>query len=160
MTIAQFAVPPVVKTVFVRATPAQAFDFFTRDMPRWWPLAQNHVGPDPVQCLIEPRVGGHVFEQAADGRATIWGTVTAWEPPRLLRFTWVVGLSAELAQLIELRFTPQNDGRTQVQLTHSGWEKLGERAADLRERYDRGWAKIFERCFVEYANQASLTEGR
>jgi hypothetical protein len=25
----------------------------------------------------------------------------------------------------------------------------------LRERYDRGWATLIERCFVEYANTAA-----
>ena len=47
MTIAQFTVPPVVKAVVVRAEPARAFEFFARDLARWWPLAQFHTGPDP-----------------------------------------------------------------------------------------------------------------
>jgi uncharacterized protein YndB with AHSA1/START domain len=151
MTIAEFSVPPVVKAVSVRAAPAQAFNFFSGDLARWWPLAQFHTGPDPVDCAIEPRVGGRVFERAADGRETAWGTVVAYEPPHRLSFTWVIGLSAELAQLIELRFAPEGEG-TRVELTHSGWEKLGDRAAALRERYDRGWATIIERCYAEYAN--------
>jgi uncharacterized protein YndB with AHSA1/START domain len=153
MTIAEFPVPPVVKTLTVRAAPARAFEFFTRDLARWWSLAQAHIGPDPVDCAIEPRVGGRVFERTADGRETMWGTVVAYEPPHCLSFTWIVGLSAELAQLIELRFTPEGHG-TRVELTHSGWKKLGDRAAALCERYDRGWATIIERCYVEYANAA------
>ena len=155
MTVAQFIVPPVVKTVAVRAAPAQAFDFFARDLARWWPLGQFHVGADPVECLIEPRVGGRILERTTDGHETVWGSVTVWEPPHRLSFTWIIGLAAELAQVIELRFTPADDGGTQVQLTHSGWDKLGDRAAALRERYDRGWATILERCFVDYANQAT-----
>jgi len=146
-------VPPVVKAVSVRATPAQAFDYFVRDLARWWPLAQFHTGPDPVDCAIEPRVGGRVFERAADGRETAWGTVVAYEPPHRLTFTWIVGLSAELAQLIEMRFMPQADG-TRVELTHSGWEKLGDAAAKLREGYDRGWAMLIER-YAGYANTAN-----
>jgi uncharacterized protein YndB with AHSA1/START domain len=154
MTIAQFPVPPVVKAVSVRAVPARAFEFFARDLARWWPLAQFHTGPDPVDCAIEPRVGGRVFERAADGRETIWGTVLAYEPPYRLSFTWIVGLSAELGQQVELRFTPEGQG-TRVELTHSGWEKLGPAAATLRERYDRGWATLIERCYAEYVNAAS-----
>ncbi len=154
MTIVEFAVPPVVKTVSVRAAPAQAFDYFVRDLARWWPLAQFHTGPDPVDCAIEPRAGGRVFERAADGRETAWGTVLAYEPPHRLTFTWIVGLSAELAQLIEIRFAPQGNN-TQVELTHSGWEKLGDAAAALREGYDRGWATLIERCYAEYVNNAT-----
>jgi uncharacterized protein YndB with AHSA1/START domain len=158
MTIAQFPVPPVVKTVSVRAAPARAFDYFARDLARWWPLAQFHTGPDPVDCAIEPHIGGRVFERAADGRETAWGTVVAFDPPHHLAFSWIIGLSADQAQLIDIRFTPEGGG-TRVELTHSGWEKLGDAAAAaaLRERYDRGWATLIERCFADYANAAAAT---
>ena len=42
-----------------------------------------------------------------------------------------------------------------VELTHSGWEKLGDAAAIQRERYERGWGRVFERYFVDYANSAA-----
>ena len=157
MTIVRFPVPPVVKSVTVRAAPARAFSLFVDDFARWWPLAQTHTGPDPVDCAIEPRVGGRIFELAADGRETPWGTVLAYDPPRRLAFSWIVELSAEQEQLVEIRFTAEERG-TRVELTHSGWEKLGDAAASLRERYERGWATVFERCFVDYANclQAEL----
>jgi hypothetical protein len=47
------------------------------------------------------------------------------------------------------------DSGTRVELTHSGWEKLGDAAASQRERYDRGWGTVFERHFVEYVNSAA-----
>jgi uncharacterized protein YndB with AHSA1/START domain len=151
MTIAQFPVPPVVKAVTLRATPARAFALFADDFARWWPLAQFHASPDPVSCTIERRVGGRVFERAADGRETAWGTVLAYDPPHRLAFSWILGLSAGQEQLVDIRFMPQDRG-TRVELTHSGWEKLGDGAASLRERYDRGWGTIFEHDFVAYAN--------
>ena len=155
MTILQFTVPPVVKAVAVRAAPARAFVLFTRDLARWWPLPQFHTGPDPVDCAIEPHVGGRVFERSADGRETSWGTVVAYDPPHRLAFSWIIGgLSPDQAQLIDIRFTPEDAG-TRVELTHSGWEKLGDAAIVLRERYDHGWATLIERCFAEYANTAS-----
>ena len=79
MTIARFVVPPIVKTVTVRAAPERAFAMFAEDFARWWPLSRVHTGPDPVDCAIEPRVGGRVFERAADGRETPWGTVLAYD---------------------------------------------------------------------------------
>ena len=107
-----------------------------------------------MDCAIEPRVGGRVFERAADGRETSWGTVPAYDPPYRLAFSWVVQLPAEQAQLVEIRFAAEDRG-TRVELTHSGWEKLGDAAAGRRERYDRGWGRIFERCFVDYANSVA-----
>ena len=154
MTIAAFPVPPVVKSVIVRCSPARAFALFAEDFGRWWPLSRTHTGSDPVDCAIEPRVGGRVFERAADGRETSWGTVLAYEPPHRLAFSWVVEISAGQEQLVEIRFTPEGPG-TRVELTHSGWEKLGDAAASLRQRYDRGWATIFERCYAEYSNAST-----
>ena len=154
MTIAQFPVPPIVKAVTVRCAPARTFALFAEDFACWWPLSRVHTGPDPVDCTIEPRVGGRVFERASDGRETPWGTVLAYQPPHRIAFSWVVQLSAEQAQLVDIRFTPEADG-TRVELTHSGWEKLGDGAASLRERYDRGWGTVFERHFADYANSAT-----
>jgi uncharacterized protein YndB with AHSA1/START domain len=154
MTIARFPVPPIIKTVTVRAAPARAFALFADDFARWWPLARTHTGPDPVDCAIEPRVGGRVFERAADGRETPWGTVLAYDPPHRLAFSWIVQLKAGQDQLVEIRFTAEERG-TRVELTHSGWETLGDAATSLRERYERGWGTIFEHDFVEYANSSA-----
>jgi uncharacterized protein YndB with AHSA1/START domain len=129
MTIARFAVPPIVKTVTVRAAPERAFALFAGDFARWWPLARVHTRPDPVDCAIEPRVGGRVFERAADGRETAWGTVLAYDPPHRLAFSWIVELSAEEEQLVEIRFTAEDRG-TRVELTHSGWGKTRRRRSE------------------------------
>ena len=94
MTIAQFPVPPIVKTVTVRAAPERAFALFAEEFARWWPLSRVHTGPDPADCAIEPRVGGRVFERSADGRETAWGTVLAYDPPHRLAFSWIVELPA------------------------------------------------------------------
>jgi uncharacterized protein YndB with AHSA1/START domain len=110
VTIARFPVPPIVKRVTVRATPARAFALFAADFARWWPLSRVHTGPDPVDCAIEPRVGGRVFERAADGHETAWGTVLAYDPPHRLTFSWIVELPAGQEQFVEIRFTPEDRG--------------------------------------------------
>jgi uncharacterized protein YndB with AHSA1/START domain len=154
MSVAVFPIPPVVKTVTVRAPPARAFEMFARDIARWWPLASHHVAPDPVECCIEPHVGGRILERAANGHETPWGVVPAYDPPHRLAFSWFVGIAPEQAQLIEIRFAAA-EGGTRVELTHTGWEKLGEAAGRTRDAYDRGWATVFEYSFADYANAAT-----
>ena len=146
---------PTRRLVFERILGApRAFALFADDLARWWPLSRVHTGPDPADCAIEPRVGGRVFERSADGRETAWGTVLAYDPPHRLAFSWIVELPAGLEQLVEIRFTAENRG-ARVELMHSGWEQLGDAAASLRERYNRGWGRVFERYFVDYANSAA-----
>ena len=147
-----FVVPPVVKAVTVRCPPEKAFRLFTADLAAWWPLHSHHVAPDPETCGIEGRVGGRLYERAKDGAETVWGRVAAWEPPHRLAFTWHPGKSEEASQRIEVTFAPAGSG-TRVELVHSGWEKLGEKAAATRESYDKGWATVFVEGFGRYADR-------
>jgi uncharacterized protein YndB with AHSA1/START domain len=80
--------------------------------------------------------------------------VEQWDPPRRLAFTWQCLLTAEQAQRVEVTFAPAADG-TRVELVHTGWEKLGDAAAAKRDSYDKGWGRVFEQCYADYANAAS-----
>ena len=73
--------------------------------------------------------------------ARTWGTVTAWEPPRRVAFTWHPGQPAERAQQIDVRFTPEGTG-TRLELVHEGWESSGTMAARVRRGYGVGWAYV------------------
>jgi uncharacterized protein YndB with AHSA1/START domain len=150
--IAAFDVPPVIKTVTVRCSPEAAFRRFTDEIASWWPLANFHVGADPQTVILEPRLGGRIFERNGDGVETPWGTVLAWDPPALLAFTWLPGFAEDQAQHVELRFAAVADD-TVVTLTHTRWEKLGDMAAIRRERFNNGWESIVK-LYAAYADQA------
>jgi uncharacterized protein YciI len=84
--------------------------------------------------------GGQIIERSADGRQAVWGTVTRWEPPDAVAFTWHPGHGAERASHVEVTFTAA-DKQTLVSLTHSGWEIFDDPAA-ARSEYDQGWAQV------------------
>ena len=100
---------------------------------------------------FELRAGGSIFERDAAGKETVWASVLAYEPPHRLAISWHAGKTPDVAQRLELRFTAENGG-TRVELTHSGWEALGDEAQSVRDSYDRGWVKVFEQCYGEYVN--------
>lgn len=150
-SVLPFAVPPVVKAVTVRCSPATAFRRFTEDLAAWWPLATHHLSDDPQSCVLEGRVGGRLFERDKAGTETVWGVVELWEPPRRLAFTWQVKTAAAQAQRVEVTFAAAAGG-TRVELVHSGWEKLGDAAAARRDSYDKGWVRVFEQCYADYAD--------
>lgn len=138
---------PVVKTITVNQSVENAFHTFTEDFTRWWPLRDFSVsGERAARCFIEPRVGGMVAEERDDGSRFIWGKVLAWEPPARLVMTWHPGRKAEGAQEIEVTFHPVEDG-TRVELRHTGWEKLGEHAEEVRKSYDGGWNTVFTKRY-------------
>ncbi|OGF16508.1 MAG: hypothetical protein A2W00_13130 [Candidatus Eisenbacteria bacterium RBG_16_71_46] len=133
---------PIRKIVTVKASPEQAFHRFTAEMASWWPLASHSVGQGEAEGVtMEGRVGGRIVERIRGGRESVWGTVTAWDPPRRVAFTWHPGRDPAIAQDIEVRFTAAA-GRTRVELEHAGFERLGPLARKARRGYPIGWAYV------------------
>lgn len=139
MTQPPTPLPPVRKSLRVRATPAAAFRRFTDEIATWWPLRTHSVGQrDAVSVAFEGRVGGRIVERVRDGRECVWGTVLHWDPPNGVAFTWHPGRELRTAQQVELRFIPEG-ADTRVELVHTGWEQLGRIGRLARRGYNVGW---------------------
>ncbi len=133
---------PILKTVTVRASPERAFRRFTAELATWWPLRSHSVGEaDAETVVMEGRVGGRIVEKIRGGRESVWGTITAWEPPSRVAFTWHPGREPEIAQDVEVRFTAAGE-RTRVELVHKGFERLGKLGRTARRGYPIGWAYV------------------
>ena len=140
------------KAIEVTAAPDRAFRLFTEGMAGWWPVRTHSVGEDRAETVVfEPGLGGRIYERTLDGDEHVWGTVTAWEPPGRVVFTWHPGRGPDTEQDVEVRFEPSGTG-TRVELVHTGWERLGDRAAAVRENYDGGWDIVLGERFAAAAN--------
>jgi uncharacterized protein YndB with AHSA1/START domain len=136
---------PVRKTVTVPVTPQRAFELFTARIGEWWPLATHSVGGDQaVGVVFGEGAGGSIVESLADGTTSVWGTVTRWDPPHGVAFTWHAGTPAAEATSVEVTFIPGEPGHTVVELVHSGWDNRPEGAA-ARAGYETGWEPVIER---------------
>ena len=137
-------VEPLRKRVVVDAPLEHAFRVFTERTGEWWPVKTHSVHEElAADAIFEARLGGSFYEVWRDGREE-WGTITVWEPPHRLVFTWHPGLQPEETTEVEVRFTAQG-GSTLVELEHRGWEARGERAAEIRAGYDSGWPRVLAR---------------
>jgi uncharacterized protein YndB with AHSA1/START domain len=147
---ADSALAPIEIDVVVPCDAARAFDYFTRDIARWWPLDRYSCAEqDAVGVAFEPRVGGRLVETARDGTEHPWGTVSAWEPGRRLAFSWHPARDPATAQRIEVAFRDTGHG-TRVTLTHGGWEALGKRAAASRDAYRNGWPTVLGQRYRDF----------
>jgi uncharacterized protein YndB with AHSA1/START domain len=145
--------PALRKSVLVGSSVGHAFRVFTEGIGGWWPVESHSVfAEDAETAILEGRVGGRLYERSRDGEEAVWGTVTAWEPPHRIALTWHPGRGEETAQELEVRFTAAGGG-TRVELVHSGWERLGERAGEVRARYETGWEPVLG-SYVEAAGSA------
>jgi len=142
--IAASAIAPLVKTVTVAVQPARAFELFTEHMTRWWPLPTHSVGGDRATAVTMPtRVGERIVETTAAGQQHTWGTLTRWDPPREVEFTWHPGQAESHATRVSVRFR-EVAGGTEVELTHVGWGVRADGPA-ARDNYDSGWELVLAR---------------
>ena len=154
MSVVEIA--PIVKTIDVRRSTADAFRIFTEKMSAWWPLAthtraKTAAGEVTTGVTIEPRVGGRIFETLNDGRELEWGEVARFEPNALFAMNWTMGRPVAQSTLVTVRFEPLTDSSCRVTLTHENWERIGEEGAKLRANYNNGWVEVFEQGFGDFA---------
>ncbi|WP_371404552.1 SRPBCC domain-containing protein [Kribbella sp. NBC_00662] len=142
-------ISPLVKTVVVPVGVERAFEAFTAETSAWWPLFSHSVGEAAAsEVRIEGAVGGRIVEYGAEGELATWGTVSDWDPPTTVGFSWHPGGDPAEAGQVIVTFTPTGDG-TEVQLVHSGWERRGD-GARARVGYDTGWDYVLGK-YVEFA---------
>jgi Activator of Hsp90 ATPase homolog 1-like protein len=117
-----------------------AFSTWTERIGDWWPRSHS-VSGDPARVVLEPRLGGRLFERTATGDEIAWGEVTLWEPPRRLGYLWHLRRDRTDATDVEITFTERGDRTTRVEIEHRGWERLGD-AASWRERNRQAWSTL------------------
>lgn len=141
---------PVRKTIRVRAGVERAFRVFAQQMDSWWPRT-HHIGNSPMKrIVVEEHPGGSIYTEQEDGTKCPWGTVLAWEPPERFVMAWQVSpkwqFEPELTKCseVEVRFTPERDGGTLVELEHREIHKHGGEWQAMRQAVgsDRGWGSL------------------
>jgi hypothetical protein len=133
---------PIRKTITVPWDQEHAFRRFTHEIGAWWPLRSHSVGRERAETVVfEPGVGGRIVERIRGGQECVWGTVTAWDPPRHVSFTWHPGDERARATQVDLTFEAVPGG-TRLVLVHSRWEALGALGKLARRGYPIGWAYV------------------
>jgi len=146
------------KSIIVKAGAERAFRVFTEGMDTWWPRT-HHIGASPMKkSVLECRAGGRCYSEHEDGTECDWGKVLEWDPPRRFVMAWQVSpawkYEPDLSRSseVEVRFTPERDGSTRVDLEHRGIERHGAGWEQMRTQIDAqmGWAGMLQ-MFAEKA---------
>jgi uncharacterized protein YndB with AHSA1/START domain len=138
----------VVRREIVVHTPIdRAFAVFVERFGDFKPPEHNLLGAEIAETRFEPRVGGHIYDRAADGSECRWARVLAYEPPDRVVFSWDISPQWQLeadessASEVEVRFVAETPERTRLELEHRhldrhgpGWESLRDGVGD-----DGGW---------------------
>jgi uncharacterized protein YndB with AHSA1/START domain len=122
---------PVRKSITVQANVEDAFRVFTAEFDSWWPKT-HHIGSAPMKkAIIEGRAGGRCYSEQTDGVECPWGLILEWDPPNRFVMAWQINgqwqYEPDLSKSseVEVRFTPEPDGSTRVDLEHRYFHRLG-----------------------------------
>ncbi len=145
---------PIVRSIEVPCSQAQAFHVFVNEMHTWWPLGEftvSAMGGSPAKSIrVDAKRGGEIVEIGPDDTEHLWGTITSYDPHGYLSMSFHIPRPGEVVEdrsLVEVRFTSLGTAKTRVELTQSNWEVFGERARDLWGGYGGGWTLIFEQAY-------------
>lgn len=119
-----------------------AFAVWTQGIGTWWPRDHTVTGIEGLRVVLEPTVGGRIFERTPDGAEHDWGEITVWEPPTRLAYRWHLRQDRVDATEVDIRFRPTSPTATRVEIEHHGWERLGAAGDVLRDRNRAGWTSL------------------
>ena len=150
-------IEPLRLSFTVACCAADAFDMWTLGTSMWWPREHTISGERDAAVVIEPRLGGRIFERTRSGEEFVWGHITGWQPPHAFTYRWHIGTPPEQATEVEVRFACQDNSTTLVEIEHRGFERLGAEGETRREGNRVGWEAFIPRfaaaCAERLANQ-------
>jgi uncharacterized protein YndB with AHSA1/START domain len=158
----QTAEIPVRKSITVKASTERAFHVFTAEYDTWWPRS-HHIGKAPMKkAIIEGRTGGRCYTEQTDGTECDWGTVVVWDPPHRVVLAWQIDgqwqYEPDVAKSseVDVRFTPEPDGSTRIDLEHRHLSRHGADAGAIRAAVDspNGWLGLL-RLFAAQVAQTT-----
>jgi len=144
--------------IVVKAPVDKAFRLFTDKFDQIKPRDHTMLDVDISESVLEPRVGGRVYDRGVDGSECQWGRVLVYEPPTRLVFTWDISPMWQIesdqskTSEVEVRFIEDGPDVTRVELEHRHLDRHGDGWDGLREsvRGDQGWP-LYLQLFADAA---------
>ncbi|MFG1916250.1 SRPBCC family protein [Micromonospora sp. NPDC048898] len=149
----QAATAVVRRQIVVNAPIERAFTVFTERFGDFKPREHNLLQAPIVGTVFEPRVGGHIYDQGADGSECRWARILAYEPPTRVLFSWDIGptwqveTDPDLTSEVEVVFVAETSAQTRIELEHRHLDRHGPGWESVRDGVDSdtGWPLYLSR---------------
>lgn len=141
--------------VMINAPPDRVFGAITRDIAAWWGPPEIIDVDRARDVILEPQLGGRLFEDWGNGEGAIWGTVTRIKRGAYLELTGRLGTKRAVVGVITFILEAKGEG-TLLRLSHRA---VGEIRPETEGNYDRGWRDLLDRrlrAFVERGERLGL----
>ena len=148
-------IEPLEISFTVACTVNHAFETWTRRINLWWPPDHTVSGERDATVVLEPEVGGRIYERTRSGDEFEWGEITIWEPPYRFGYLWHLHRDRSEATDVEITFSQIDEGSSRVVIVHTAWERLGAGGQDWRDRNFGGWSSLLPHFITEAERKLS-----
>ena len=147
------ATTSVQASIVVEASIERAFQVFTSEFDSIKPHEHNLLQVEIAETVLEPHVGGYIYDRGVDGSECRWARMLAYEPPHRLVFSWDIGPTWQIepdpakTSEVEVRFIAEAPERTRVEINHHNIDRHGEGWEGVREGVasNEGWPLYLQR---------------
>lgn len=143
--------------VTIDAPPARVFGALTKGLSAWWGTPYL-IGEGAKDLVVEPRIGGRVYEDWGSGAGALRATVTSIKKNDHIEWTGRIGMGGAVVGVVAYRVEAKGRG-TLLKLSHRA---AGEVTAETERNYGGGWQDLLGtrlRAFVERGERQGLRKG-
>jgi uncharacterized protein YndB with AHSA1/START domain len=143
--------------VAIAAPRAKVWRSLVADTAKWWP-ADFVTSPRTARMVIEPKVGGMMFEDFGGGAGLAWFQVVGVDPERSLRLAgWLfVDYGGPCTSLVHITLEDAKDGGTTFRLSDA---LLGRIPDEQIPKLSVGWRAIFEGALKPHCEKRRSKRG-
>lgn len=139
--------------IVINASREQTFTVFTEQFDKVKPREHNLLEVPIAETVLEPRVGGTIFDRGEDGSECHWARILAFDPPGRIVFSWDISPRWQIetdparSSEVEITFTAEAPDRTRVVLEHRHLDRHGAGWESARDGIDgaNGWPRYLQR---------------
>lgn len=129
------------------ALPKQrVWELFVEHISEWW-TPDNLVNHSAKAMVLEPFVGGRLYEDWGDGGGILWATVSMLDKPSRIEFTGCIAMAGAVLSVVDFRLTDEGGG-TLLKMSHRA---IGEMTVADRDEFVEGWNGVIGELFKGFA---------
>lgn len=138
----------------LHAPQQRVWDALANEADKWWP-SSFYTSERTKRFVLEPRLGGRMFEDFGKGEGLVWFTVNGIESPNYLSLIGYMGppFGGPAASILRIGVTAAGPNETKLEIIDSLFGQV-----DGCET-ESGWRAIFDEHFRAHLETAAQPAG-
>ncbi|MEQ8531511.1 MAG: SRPBCC domain-containing protein [Imperialibacter sp.] len=133
----------------IEAGVERVWECLIKDVGLWW-RKDFYTSPKTKAFILEPKVGGRMYEDYGNGEGLLWYTVIVLNAPHHLELQGHLTPDYGGPAITFLKITLKEDGsKTMLTLSDT---LMGDVSAKAKGQITEGWKLLFEDGFKTYVN--------